>query len=98
MRMPTSGNVQRASAAAKGLDLASQVRCPSDPSPGADVAGVGISQLQMWRGPSPVLAQMWQRSGSRNYTRPIYSRNARQWFSSLFPMCGSKVEGYACER
>jgi hypothetical protein len=29
VRMPTSGNVQRASAAAKGLDLASQVRCPS---------------------------------------------------------------------
>ncbi len=68
-----------------------QARFAAPRSPGADVAG-----------PSPVPAQMWQRSGSRNYTRPIYSRNARQrsavqWFSSLCPMCGSKVEGYVCE-
>ena len=54
MRMPTSENVQRASAAAKGLDLASQVRCPSDPSPDADAAGVSPAPVADVAGVSPV--------------------------------------------
>ncbi len=89
MRMPTSGNVQRASAAAKGLDLASQVRCPS----------------QSWRRCGGGRAQSRRRCGSGRELAIALDRfilvmlgSAAQWFSSLCPVCGSKVEGYACER